>query len=209
MDFSQDLGRFLQFFEDFQGIYESWQREALRQMEPICCAKGCGNCCQHYPVSVEPFESLALYYQLRQRDDFACILEECFRRVRAFQNIQENGELTLENEDQADAALQSYFVQGLRCPFLDKHNGCSVHQWRPVTCRMYFSLTPGEFCTPEHLLTPSNRSFHLCLPDVIEEDIAEIGEFWANLEIPEGLYAAMLSLNYWEGMGVFKPNGLT
>ena len=37
----------------------------VQQPRPIQCRPACGNCCHHYPLSVEPFELLSLYCELR------------------------------------------------------------------------------------------------------------------------------------------------
>jgi len=199
-----DLPSILTFAGEFHARYQAWQNEALKQhQEPILCAKGCSNCCQHYPMSIEPFEAILLYAQLRQRPDFTRILEECWRRVQAFGRLKEQvgGEL---NDEQEDAVLQSYFSLGLRCPLLNEAGDCSVHSLRPVTCRMYFSYSDPRFCSPEHLLLPENRSFHICLPDTIEEDIGEINTLYDPFGLDEALYDSLLRLNGLEGDGIFQ-----
>jgi Fe-S-cluster containining protein len=202
LEVAGDFPLLLDFAKEFHVRYSNWQYEALKQhREPIQCQAGCSNCCQHYPMSVEPIELLWLYQHLRGREDFGRIIEECFRRVQAYQGLRSNHPPLTDEED--DAILQSFFALGLRCPLLGEGGLCSAHEWRPVTCRMYFSFTHPDFCTPKHLLTANNRSFHICLPDAIEEDIAEVAEFWAELELPESLYEGLLTLNTWEGEGCF------
>lgn len=193
----------LQFARDFHETYSRWQREAAKQFsEPVRCTRGCSNCCQHYPMSIEPFEALLLYSEIRNRPDFARILEDCFRRVQSFAAFSREAE-GLGDEDREDAALHRYFGQGLRCPLLGAEGECSVHLVRPITCRMYFSFTDPRYCTPEYLLMPENRSFHLCLPDSIEEDFGEWKERFSTLNLSESLYESLLQLNSWEQEGVF------
>lgn len=201
---SARLPRILSFGERFHKLHEEWQREASKQFqEPIHCKKGCANCCQHYPMSVEPFEAIRLYASLRQRNDFSRILEDCFRRVQAFGRLMKEAGIDELDDESEDQVLQSFFALGLRCPILDGEGNCSEHVFRPITCRMYFSFTAPEFCVPGRLLTPENRSFHLCLPDEIEEDLGEWNTYFQDLNLSESLYEALLQINAWEGEGVF------
>ena len=198
-------GAILTFAGQFHSRYDQWLCEALRQSEPVQCKLGCSNCCQHYPMSVEPFEAFRLYAGLRGREDFGRIIEDCFRRVQAFQALRTELEpLAPSGEEAEDSILQAYFSKGLRCPLLGKDGACTEHSLRPVTCRMYFSFTSPDFCTPAHLLTPANRSFHVCLPDVVEEDIGELATHYAAYGLGESLYEGILALNALEGEGLFE-----
>jgi len=194
------------FAQDFYRVYEVWQGEAAKQFqEPIQCKAACSNCCQHYPMSIEPFEAIYLYSILRHREDFPRILEECFRRVKAYQSRRKALEESTGtwNDELDDKVLHDFFFLGLRCPLLDEKGNCSEHASRPITCRMYFSFSDANYCTPEYLLKPENRSFHLCLPDELEEDLGEIREAFAELEFTESLYENILILNSWEGEGIW------
>lgn len=188
-----------QFARAYQALYMEYLEVVLPQhKEPVRCGAGCANCCHHFPMSVEPFEAVLLYSHLRGREDFSELLEACLRRTRFFYSLmakaQEKG-----GEDPEEEALHQYFSAGHACPFIEQSGDCGVYQVRPLTCRMYFSLTDPSYCVPEHLQTPKNRSFIVYLPDEIEERIAEVSEFYAGLEVPEGMYSGMLALNALEG----------
>jgi Fe-S-cluster containining protein len=154
-------------------------------------------------MSVEPFELIYLYANIRNRPDFHSILEECFRRVQAYAAFMRKQDENLPEEERENIALHQYFEAGLRCPLIAQDGGCSVHAFRPITCRMYFSFSDPRYCTPDHLLTPENRSFHLCLPDEVEEDFAEWKERFTHFALSESLYEGLLQLNSWEQDQVF------
>lgn len=187
------------FCSSYHLLYMDYLAAVLPQhREPVRCGAGCGNCCHHFPMSVEPFELLFLYMELRQRADFVDDLEACVRRTRQFGQLRR--ELGDESGDEAEEALlHRYFASGLACPFIREGGNCGIYDHRPLTCRMYFSHTDPQYCVPEHLQTPLNRSFIVYLPDEIEEKIAEISAFYAELELPEGLYSGLLALNAFEG----------
>ena len=60
--------------------------------------------------------------------------------------------------------LQHFSALAKPCPLL-ANNNCRVYEHRPVSCRMYHSLTNPVYCT-----TVIGRTFHLLPPD----DVAAI-----------------------------------
>lgn len=208
---SDNLAATLPAIQDFTGKYHELFAEYLSETlpqhrEPIQCGPGCANCCHHFPMSVEPFELLHFYASLRTEARLADYLEACLARVRAFgrlatdlQQALEPVTSTSEPDDEEERRLHAFFSLGLPCPFVAFSGDCGVYALRPVTCRMYFSTTAPQFCVPEHLQTPANRSFIVYLPDSVEEKIAEVSDFYQALDLPEGLYPGLLAMNALEG----------
>lgn len=173
----------------------------VQQPRPIQCRPACGNCCHHYPLSVEPFELLSLYCELRKGDDLLPVMEACQSRSLRFNSLYEKRLEDSANEDEAeDKALHDYFAVWQPCPFSDAAGNCGVYPLRPVSCRMYFSETDPKFCTPEHLQTERNDSYIVYLPDNIEEAIYGISEHYAGLELPESFFGGLLAVNGFEGL---------
>lgn len=198
----QELPSILKFAEDYHKAYDAYLKAVLPQQEkPIQCRPACGNCCHHYPMSVEPFELIFLYQELRKRDDLICVMEACQGRSSLFNTLFEERLGELHSEDEAeDRALHDYFGKWWPCPFSDKKGDCGVYAFRPVSCRMYFSQTDPAFCTPENLQTPKNESYIVYLPDNIEEALVGISEHYAGLDLPESFFGGLLSLNAFEGV---------
>lgn len=201
----ETLPEILAFCSAYHGAFMGYLAAVLPQHKrKVQCGPGCGNCCRHYPMSIEPFEQISFYAHLRETPELFQALEACLARVRAFAELRREVEPssgTFESEDDAEeAALQAFFERGLWCPFLVLASGrCGVYEWRPVTCRMYFSETPAEFCVPEFLLTERNRSFIVCLPDALEAAIAEISALYEPLEIPGAFFAGVVRMNELDG----------
>ena len=151
-------------------------------------------------MSVEPFELIALYLKLRERDDLITIMERCQSRSDLFNSLFVKKLEEAGSEDEAeDMALHDYFTQWRPCPFSDKKGDCGVYVSRPVSCRMYFSQTDPSFCTPEHLQTERNESYIVYMPDSIEQSLLDLSEHYAGLELPESYFGGLLSLNAYEG----------
>lgn len=197
----ENLPQIIQFCKDYHAAFMGYLSAVLPQhKEPVKCGPGCGNCCHHYPMSIEPFEQIAFYASLRNREDLFSILEACVLRQKKFSEFAEvalNAEVP--SDDPEEDALHAYFDSDHECPFLKNDGCCGVYENRPVTCRMYFSQTSPEFCTAKWLQTEKNRSFIVYLPDYIEEAIAEISEYYEDLDLPEALYAGVVRLNALDG----------
>lgn len=192
----QELPHILAFCKLYQDAYSRYLSAVLPQHPSgIQCQAGCGNCCHHFPMSVEPFELFRFYAEIRKSPQWFSYLEECLFRTKVYQSaLRQNSEA----EDPEDAALIRYFSKGIPCPFLLESGSCASYPVRPVTCRMYFSETPGKYCVPEHLQTDLNRSFIVYLPDDVETQIADISAHYRGLELPESLYGGLLAMNAYE-----------
>ena len=206
-----------EFTREYHRLFSEYLDAVLpQQPRPIQCRPACGNCCHHYPMSVEPFELLTLYGDLRGRNDLLDIMEACQVRSSLFSRMfesrrteAEKGEIAdgegqgsqMDLDDYAeDKALHDYFAAWKPCPFSDKAGDCMVYPLRPVSCRMYFSETDPKFCTPEHLQTPENDSYIVYLPDSIEDAVYGISEHYSLLELPESYFGGLLAVNRFEGL---------
>ena len=197
-----ELPNIARFTADYHAAYDAYLKAVLPQQEkPIQCRAACGNCCHHYPMSVEPFELISLYMDLRQRDDLITLMESCRLRADMFNSLFEKQLEGCGSEDEAeDKALHEYFAQWTPCPFSDRKGDCGIYGLRPVSCRMYFSQTDPCYCRPETLQTPLNESYIVYLPDNIEEALVGISEHYAGLELPESYFGGLLSMNTFEGV---------
>ena len=190
------------FVEEYHKAYSLYLDAVLPQHKrSVQCGPSCGNCCHHYPMSVEPFELIYLYKLLRTRDDFMSVMEACQIRATLFEALLGKRLSSEGSEDEAeDAALHDYFSQWKPCPFSSLKGDCGIYLLRPVSCRMYFSETSPKFCVPEYLQTEQNESFVVYMPDHIEEALYGISEHYEGLSLPESFFGGLLSMNLYEGV---------
>ena len=204
----EELPKIKEFTREYHRLFSEYLEAVLpQQPRPIQCRPACGNCCHHYPMSVEPFELVTLYCDLRGRNDLLDIMEACQVRSSLFSKFFETRRVEGAVPDQMDLddyaedkALHDYFSTWNPCPFSDKKGDCTVYPLRPVSCRMYFSETDPKFCTPEHLQTPENDSYIVYLPDSIEDAVYGISEHYALLDLPESYFGGLLAVNRFEGL---------
>lgn len=203
------------FTKEYHDAFASYLTAILpQQPRPIQCRAACGNCCHHYPMSVEPFELIYLYSELRKRDDLISIMEACQVRSTLFEEMYEGNRQknrsanvatdSVDDEDfdenAEDEALHQYFAAWKPCPFSNPVGDCMVYPLRPVSCRMYFSETDPKYCTPEHLRTSANDSYIVYLPDHIEDAVYGISEHYSLLDLPESYFGGLLAINAFEGV---------
>ena len=67
---------------------------------------------------------------------------------------------------------KSYRDLEQRCPFLDGQL-CQIYPYRPLACRMHFSLTPPHWCRSSHFQNAHALGFNLepgkCVFDALEK----------------------------------------
>ncbi|MEK7405383.1 MAG: YkgJ family cysteine cluster protein [Acidobacteriota bacterium] len=125
--------------------------QAEEQGRKISCRAGCGACCRQLaPVS----ESEAWYLadlvasmpperQARVRRRFEEALAELARHgmLERLRNACEE----LKDLDVRRAFGMEYFKLHIACPFLEDES-CSIHPWRPMSCREYLVSSPAINC---------------------------------------------------------------
>jgi Fe-S-cluster containining protein len=138
---------------EFHGAYGRFLRHNLEANSvPVSCGRGCGRCCHHFVTSVHALEVLSIYESLRRRPDLEDLIGQCRSRVDDFDGWKTFCEETYPERTGAqrdDLALEHYYDEGNRCPFLGSDGACGVYEDRPMTCRMYIASSPKEFCEPE------------------------------------------------------------
>ena len=139
-------------------------------------------------MSVEPFELIFMYSELRKRDDLLSLMEACQMRSDKFESLFEMRKDEGLSEDDAED------------PFSNGVGDCTVYPLRTVSCRMYFSETDPKYCTPDMLQTEKNDSYIVYMPDVVEDAVYGISEHYAALDLPESFFGGLLALNGYEGV---------
>lgn len=158
----------------------------------IACGRGCAACCRHFVSSVEPFELIALDHLLRQRPEYGDHVVASYRRTRVYEEILK-GEG--EDENAEDRALYRYFLRGHACGFLNPDGTCGVYEWRPMSCRMFYSEASPRFCAGKELASPWNKNFQVELPQEAEEALARCSRVLERLGLSENLFPGLVEVN--------------
>jgi Fe-S-cluster containining protein len=176
----------------FHRRYEDYVRAVVSTgNENVTCSRGCGHCCSHYVSSVEPFELVRLHGLARRSPAYPARLVAFHRRVSLYKSLL-GGRL---DEEADDRALFRYFLRDLPCPFLTEAGACGIYESRPMSCRMFFSMSHPSLCRGKAAASPGNRNFIVELPDDIEAAVMRASERLAAFELPDTLFEGLLEAN--------------
>jgi Fe-S-cluster containining protein len=163
----------------------------------VACSKGCSHCCSHYVTSVEPYELLFLHGRVRYHESYPSRVVAMHRRTALFKSLLN----AKDGDDAEDRALYRYYLRGSACPFLGEGGQCGVYESRPMSCRMFYSMSHPSLCKGKGVIDPGNRNFLIELPEDIEADLARAGSAFARFSLPESLFEGLLKAN--EAFGRF------
>ncbi|MEO7423585.1 MAG: YkgJ family cysteine cluster protein [Fibrobacteria bacterium] len=167
--------------------------------ERVACSSGCSHCCSHYVTSVEPYELLFLHARIRGSAAYPDRVIGMHRRAALFSSLRDH-----RHDDEAeDRALYRYYLRNQPCPFLAEGGKCGVYASRPISCRMFFSLSHPSLCKGKAVIDPANRNFLIELPEDIEAELARAGALFSGFALPESLFEGLLKVN--ESFGRFDP----
>lgn len=155
------------FFDAMKQLYAAYDAYIAHNLAAselkIMCRFGCTRCCHQAVHGCYAFEIIDIYRQLRPRADYGAIHNALVDSADEFQRMfaayaekaQGRADVALLNTLQHSSALAK------PCPLLGGNN-CRVYEHRPVSCRMYYSLTNPVYCT-----SVVGRTFHILPPDEV------------------------------------------
>lgn len=188
------------FMPAFYRSYDAYVTEVLRSGGTApSCSRGCSHCCRHYVSSVEPYELIFLHGRIARGPAYPSQVIGLHRRATLFHSLrrESDGELA------EDKALYRYYLRGVPCPFLGSDGACGVYEARPMSCRMFFSLSDPAFCKGRAVVDARNRNFLIELPEEIEADLGRAAAALSAYALPESLFEGLLEAN--GAFGRFEP----
>jgi Fe-S-cluster containining protein len=140
---------------------------------------------------VEPYEILFLHGAVSADAGYPSRVVSMHRRAALFKSLI----VESDGEEAEDRALYRYYLRGVPCPFLAEGGKCGVYASRPMSCRMFHSMSHPSLCKGRGVIDPGNRNFLIELPEDIEADLARAGAAFAEFSIPESLFEGLLRSN--------------
>jgi Fe-S-cluster containining protein len=162
------------FFETLEHLYGTYDAYIEHNIDAsqlkIMCRVACARCCHQHVYSTFTFEIINLYRQLRGRANYVTLFRALLANGQEFESMLAG---YLQNSDgRRDLAvvntLQHLAALAKPCPLL-AGNRCGVYEHRPMSCRMYHSLSNPVLCT-----TVVGRTFHLVPPEEVMKVLAAI-----------------------------------
>jgi Fe-S-cluster containining protein len=126
-------------------IMENNRNYVLSDMKDknVHCHKGCNLCCHALTLTVDTLNTyiLARVFETIPYDELFPYFKLCVdNRIKAQEYID-----TLPSDYNNNIPLEVYNKFGFTvstCPFVDKQDGCLIHEFRPQMCFTYFSSVP-------------------------------------------------------------------
>ena len=129
------------------------EEQVREEGKTISCRAGCGACCrQVVPISEMEARYLADLVASMPEERRAEVVERFRAAVEVFEAkglIDKLRSISNYTPDERLVAAMEYFHVGVPCPFLVEES-CSIHPFRPMSCREYLVTSPAEKCkTPD------------------------------------------------------------
>lgn len=148
---------FIKYFEKALDLYDESVSYLLGHLRhqgiSIRCTPRCTHCCCHMPVGISTPELIYLYYGMHRSGVFPRFFRRCMEAEEQWREILKSfTHLPCDedrNESIRDKTLSSYHCLEHYCPFL-QDNLCQVYPYRPIACRMHFSISSPHWCNPSH-----------------------------------------------------------
>lgn len=138
--------------ESTQYVLGQMRRHGLKPR----CGPGCEHCCCHMPTGVSTIELIYIYCSLAGDRALPRLFRRCLEAEESWVEVIHRHKLSAlllpesEHEEQAlEPILKSYQAIEQPCPMLDS-GLCRIYPYRPLACRMHFSLSPGYWCRQSH-----------------------------------------------------------
>jgi len=150
-----------------------------RQGFTVQCTEGCAHCCCHMPSGISIIELLYLYHGMHRSGAFPVYFRRCLEAeelwveiLRSHRNLPPDLQ---GGEHDREAMLKNYNRLEQYCPFL-QHSMCQLYLYRPIACRMHFSLSPPAWCHPSHFQNPNAVRFNLEPGNNVKEALERLDE---------------------------------
>jgi Fe-S-cluster containining protein len=143
---------FFTLLHDFYKVYDRYiYHNTIEANIQIICKKTCDRCCCQPVMGLYAFEIVNMYRQLRPRDDYKDIHNLFVKQASDFQQAVaryvESGTEAISSGHPAIIQAHNDLAEAAHpCPLLCD-GMCKIYEHRPVTCRMYHSLTDPALCT--------------------------------------------------------------
>lgn len=171
---------FLSHLQKIMELFDESSRLSLGQLRDAGftaqCRMGCHHCCYQMPTGLSTVELIYIYHGMQQSGAASRFFRRCLEAeelwVEVFHRQACKG--TGQNACEETIASLSTAYCGFEqpCPFL-KENLCQIYPYRPLACRMHFSLSPPPWCRPSHFQNPYALRLNLepgkCVFDALEK----------------------------------------
>lgn len=174
---------FLRYFKKVMDLFDESLQFLLGYLREqgfgIRCHPRCCHCCYHMPVGISVAELLYLYHGMHQSGILNRLFRHCLEAQQSWTAVllrRTTGDNPrAESEQTFEALLADYHQIEQPCPFLH-NNLCQLYSYRPLACRMHFSLSPPHWCHPAHFQNSHAVRFNLEPAECVTQALTRLDE---------------------------------
>jgi len=171
---------FLVYFQKVMELLDESLTVSLGQLRDagltVQCRQECSHCCYQMPTGLSTAELIYLYYGMQQTGADSKFFRRCLEAeefwVEAFHQEAKENISSGDFRNLTESVSASYRGLEHPCPFL-QGQVCQVYLYRPLACRIHFSLTPPHWCRSSHFQNAHALRFNLepgkCVFDALEK----------------------------------------
>ncbi|MGV8073361.1 MAG: YkgJ family cysteine cluster protein [Syntrophobacteraceae bacterium] len=191
---------FLRFSEKAMALYDESVKFMLGQLRRrgfiVRCLPECFHCCLQMPSGVSTFELLYLYVGMHRSGVLPRLFRRCLEVEERWSElflsragfVQLGEDWTVSREK----LLKSFLYIEQTCPFLENRR-CTLYQYRPIACRIHFSLSPGHWCNPSHFQNAYAKYFNLQHGECIDNALEDLDQRF-QLNLSDVMVSGLLEL---------------
>jgi len=191
---------FLGYFNKVMSLFDESTRLSLGQLRDagmtVQCRPQCPHCCYQMPTGVSTAELIYLYHGMQQSGAASRFFRRCLEAeelwVEIFRQQTDENTKTDDCRNLVELISKSYRDLEHRCPFLDART-CQVYPYRPLACRMHFSLTPPHWCRPTHFQNTHALGFNVEPADCVFEALEKLDSCF-QMELSDVMVCGLLEM---------------
>jgi Fe-S-cluster containining protein len=142
----------------------------------VQCRRECSHCCYQMPTGISTAELVYIYHGMQRSGADSKFFRRCLEAEELWVEVfhQQTNDQRVPGGSSGFMELVSKAYRTLEnpCPFLQGRI-CQIYPYRPLACRIHFSLTPPHWCRPSHFQNAHASRFNLepgkCVFDALEK----------------------------------------
>jgi Fe-S-cluster containining protein len=166
-------------FQKVMALFDESQRHVLGQLRDagftVQCQPGCHYCCFQMPTGVSAAELIFIYHGMQLSGAASRFFRRCLEAeelwVEVFHRKAFGEAEQMACQQMIESLAKAYGGLEQPCPFLEA-GLCQIYPFRPLACRIHFSVSSPSWCRPSHFQNPHALRFNLepgkCVFDALE-----------------------------------------
>lgn len=190
----------LKHFQKAMELYDASTRYFLSRLQrrgvTVRCRSDCTFCCYNMPSGLSTMEFIYVYTGSYSTGIAPRLFRRCLEAQEHWSRLvhESCGDALSEHGRPLtrEELLKAYQGLCIPCPFLDG-TSCLIYTYRPLACRMHFSLSPPAWCNPSHFQNDYAVRFNAEPSDCVQDALDVLDDCF-HLNISDIMVSGFLEL---------------